>query len=129
VPPSDRWPGHVSRSDCAADRWLTGQSGAPPDSLVNLSRTSLITSRERRLRCGWLTGQSSAPLDSPVIYSRIPPSSPESGLFTETGPGAPDSPVHPDRSCIWLFTANSFPNHFLLFLALRHNTLVFKTMY
>jgi hypothetical protein len=33
-----------------ADRWLTGQSGAPPDSLVIYSRTSLITFRERRLR-------------------------------------------------------------------------------
>jgi hypothetical protein len=77
----------------------------------------------------WLSGQSGAPPDSPVIYSRTPPSSPESGLFTETGPGAPDSPVHPDRSCLWLNTANSFPNCFLLFLALRHNTLIFKTMY
>ena len=28
VPPSDRWLGHVSRADRAADRWLTGQSGA-----------------------------------------------------------------------------------------------------
>jgi hypothetical protein len=28
VSPSDRWPGHASRADCAADRWLTGQSGA-----------------------------------------------------------------------------------------------------
>jgi hypothetical protein len=42
----------------AADRWLTGQSGAPPDSPVNYNRTSLIASRERRLRRGWLTGQS-----------------------------------------------------------------------
>jgi hypothetical protein len=36
--------GHASRADCAADRcaggrWLTGQSGAPPDSPVNYSRT------------------------------------------------------------------------------------------
>jgi hypothetical protein len=75
----------------AADRWLTGQSGAPPDSPVNFSHTPLITSRERRLRCGWITGQSGAPPDSPVIYSRTPSSSPESGLFTETGPGAPDT--------------------------------------
>jgi hypothetical protein len=75
----------------SADRWFTGQSGAPPDSPVNFSRTPLITSRERRLRRGWLTGQSGAPPDSPVIYSRTPPSSPESGLFTETGPGAPDT--------------------------------------
>jgi hypothetical protein len=36
--------GHASPADCAADRcaggrWLTGQSGAPPDSLVNYSHT------------------------------------------------------------------------------------------
>jgi hypothetical protein len=42
----------------AVDRWLTGQSGAPPDSPVNFSRMPLIASRERRLRRGWLTGQS-----------------------------------------------------------------------
>jgi hypothetical protein len=89
--PSDRWLGHVSRADCAADCWLTGQSGAPPDSPVNYSHAPLIASQERRLRRGWLTRQSGAPPDSPVIYSRTPPSSPESGLFTETGPGAPDT--------------------------------------
>jgi hypothetical protein len=59
--------GHASPADCATDRcaggrWLTGQSGAPPDSLVN--------------------------------YSRTPPNSPESGLFTGGQPSAPpDSPV------------------------------------
>jgi hypothetical protein len=36
--------GHASPADCATDRcagdrWLTGQSGAPPDSSVNYSRT------------------------------------------------------------------------------------------
>jgi hypothetical protein len=46
VPPSDRWAGHASRADCAADRWLIGQSGA-----------------------------------SPVIYSRMPPTKPESSQF------------------------------------------------
>jgi hypothetical protein len=39
VPPFDRWLGHASRADRAADRWLTGQSGAPPDSPVNYSHT------------------------------------------------------------------------------------------
>jgi hypothetical protein len=34
----------------SADRWLTGQSGAPPDSPVNFSRTPLITSREQQVR-------------------------------------------------------------------------------
>jgi hypothetical protein len=67
----DRWPGHASRADCAVDRWLTGQSGAP--------------------------------LDSPVIYSRTPPTKPESSQFARaslahrTLSGAPpDSPVLPD---------------------------------
>jgi hypothetical protein len=73
--PSDRWPGHASRADSEADRWL-GQLLARPT----------IGSADR-----WLTGQSGAPPDSPVNYSRTPPSSPESGLFTETGPGAPDT--------------------------------------
>jgi hypothetical protein len=33
----------------AAYRWLTGQSGAPPDCPVNFSRTSPTNSRERRV--------------------------------------------------------------------------------
>jgi hypothetical protein len=41
----------------AVDRWLTGQSGAPPDSPVNYSRTPLNFSRERRLLRGRLTRQ------------------------------------------------------------------------
>jgi hypothetical protein len=58
VPPSSRWLGHVSRADCAADRW----PGRPlahrtvrctPDSPVNYSRTSPVNSRERPLR--WRT--------------------------------------------------------------------------
>jgi hypothetical protein len=72
-------------------RPLAKSTVGSPDSPVNFSRTPLITSRERRLRRGWLTGQSGAPPNSPVIYSRTPSSSPESGLFTETGPGAPDT--------------------------------------
>jgi hypothetical protein len=44
VSPADRWRGpRVTRGlrwrRCAGDRWLTGQSGAPPDSPVNYSRT------------------------------------------------------------------------------------------
>jgi hypothetical protein len=31
--------GHASPADCADGHWLTGQSGAPPDSPVNYSRT------------------------------------------------------------------------------------------
>jgi hypothetical protein len=58
VPPFDRWLGHASRADRAADRWLTGQSGAPPDSSVNYSRTSPDSSRERPVHrsSAWRTG-------------------------------------------------------------------------
>jgi hypothetical protein len=63
VPSSSRWLGHVSRSDCAADRW----PGRPlahrtvrctPDSPVNYSCTSPVNSRERpvRQRSAWRTG-------------------------------------------------------------------------
>jgi hypothetical protein len=55
--------GRVSRADCAADRcaggrWLTGQSGAPPDSPVNYSRTPPTISREWPVRenSAWRTG-------------------------------------------------------------------------
>jgi hypothetical protein len=43
---------HASRVDSAADRWLrlTGQSGAPPDSPVNFSRTPPTKSREQQVR-------------------------------------------------------------------------------
>jgi hypothetical protein len=133
--------GHASPADCATDRcaggrWLTGQSGAPPDSPVNFSRMSLNFSRERRLRRGRLTGQSGAPPDSPVNYSRMPPLSPESGRFTLDSSGAPDTVRSttgqsgaPRPSSSWLYTANSFPIYFLLFLALRQHMLVLKTMY
>jgi hypothetical protein len=54
---------HTSPADCAADRcagdrWLTGQSGAPPDSPVNYSRMPQIFSRERPFhwRLAWRTG-------------------------------------------------------------------------
>jgi hypothetical protein len=43
------------------DRWLTGQSGAPPDSPVNYSRTSPNFSRERPVHrsSAWHTGHCS----------------------------------------------------------------------
>jgi hypothetical protein len=52
VPPSDCWPGHASRADCAADRWL-GRTLAhrtvrcTPDSPVNFSHTPSTISRGR----------------------------------------------------------------------------------
>jgi hypothetical protein len=55
VPPPDRWLGHVSRVDRAADRWpdrpLAHQTvWCTPDSPVNYSHTPLIYSRERQVR-------------------------------------------------------------------------------
>jgi hypothetical protein len=50
--------GHASPADCAADRcaggrWPTGQSGAPPDSPVNYSRTPPIFSESGLVTRGW----------------------------------------------------------------------------
>jgi hypothetical protein len=72
-------------------------------------------SRERRVRRGWLTGQSGAPPDSPVNYSRTPPSTPESGLFTGDQSGASNTDrcttgqsSVPDRAEVWPHRAKSF---------------------
>jgi hypothetical protein len=67
--------GHTSPMDCAVDRWLTRQSGAPPDSPVNFSRTPLILFLRATTSPRTTHRQSGAPLDSPVNYSRTPPSS------------------------------------------------------
>jgi hypothetical protein len=126
VLPSDRWLGHASRADCAAtvgapDHWLTGQSGASPDSPVNYSRT-LLTWFPRAATSPQPTHRtlSGAPPDSPVIYSRTPPSRPESSPFTRASlhhrtlsDAPPDSPVHPDRAESWLLEPRLIQLYFL----------------
>ena len=109
VPSSDRWLGHVSRADCAADRWPCRPLAhrtvqCTPDSPVNFSRTPSANSRERPL------------------CSRQP-GAPDTVRCTTGQSGAPD------RTASWLYTSNFSLTRFLLFQALRHNTLVFKTMY
>jgi hypothetical protein len=94
--------GHVSPADyatdrCAGGRWLTRQSGAPPD--------------------------------SPVNYSRTPPNSLESGLFTGVQPGAPDSLVCQTEQRFGCTEPSLLVLFFSLFLALRQHILVLKTMY
>jgi hypothetical protein len=76
----------------APDRWLTGQSGASSDSPVNYSCT-LLTWFPRAATSPQPTHRtlSGAPPDSPVIYSRTPPSRPESSQLTRRQPGAPDT--------------------------------------
>jgi hypothetical protein len=69
VPPPDRWLGHVSCTDRAADRWpgrpLAHRTvSCTPDSPVNYSRTPFISSREWPVRLRTLSG---APPDSPVL--------------------------------------------------------------
>jgi hypothetical protein len=81
-------------------RCTTGQSGAPPDSPVNFSRTPLILFPRATSSPRMTHGQSGAPPDGPMIFSHTPSSNPESGEFTRTNlahrtlSGAPpDSPV------------------------------------
>jgi hypothetical protein len=109
VPPSSRWLGHVSRADRAADHW----PGRPlahrtvrctPNSPVNYSRTSPVKSRERPLRSNQ-------------------PGAPDTVRCTTGQSGAP-------RLRRFLAArAKTFSIGFFLFPALRHNTLVSKTMY
>jgi hypothetical protein len=88
--------GYASPADCAVDRcagdrWLTGQSGVPPDSLVNYRRTPPNFSRERPFhrRPTWRTGhcpvhhqtQSGAPPGSPVCQTELSFGCTEPSLF------------------------------------------------
>jgi hypothetical protein len=109
VPPSDRWLGHVSRADRAADRW-------PGRPLAH-----------RTVRC--------TP-DSPVIFSQTPSANSRerlvcSALVWRTG----HCPVHtgqsgvPARNSLWLHTANSPLFFFFLFLTLRQEYQYIKPMY
>jgi hypothetical protein len=77
-----------------ADRWLTGQSGAPPDSPVIYSRTPPFSSRER-------------PVD------QRQPGAPDTVRCTTRQSGAPR------LSRVLAARAKSFPFVFSLILALR----------
>jgi hypothetical protein len=109
VPPSSRWLSHVSRADRVADRW----PGRPlahrtvrctPDSPVNYSRTSSVNARERPLRSNH-------------------PGAPDTVRCTTGQSGAPR------LSRFLAPRAKTISIGFFLFPALRHNTLVHKTMY
>jgi hypothetical protein len=108
---SATWPAQIARPTVGpADRWLTGQSGAhqtvrcTPDSPVNYSRTSPVNSRERSFRSSQ-------------------PGAPDTVRCTTGQSGAPR------LSRFLAARAKTFPIGFFLFPALRHNTLVHKTMY
>jgi hypothetical protein len=55
--------------------------------------------------------------------------SPESSQFARASLAHRTLSGAPDRAAFWLYLANFSSKQFLLFLALRHNTLVFKSMY
>jgi hypothetical protein len=80
--------GHASPVDCAVDRcaggrWLTGQSGAPPDSPVNYSRTPPIFPESGLFTGGW-------------------PGAPDTVRCTAGQSGVPS------RAGLWLNQAKSF---------------------
>jgi hypothetical protein len=112
--------GQQGRPKLTSYGWCTGQSGAPPDShcscpvcdlLPILAHTTIADLWQLAHRT--LSGAPCRPLaratccpriawptvalatigspDSLVNYSRTPPNSPESGLFTGVQPGAPDT--------------------------------------
>jgi hypothetical protein len=93
---------HSSRADSAVDRW--------PGWLL----------AHRTVRC--------TP-DSPVNYIRTPLITSREQQVRLSQPGAPDSPVHPDRADFGWTNPFLISTWFFLFSALRHNTLVPKTMY
>ena len=96
--------------------WCTGHCPVQISFLFWRSRSLMIWSRWRTGHCPVHTGQFGAPIrplarprvtrglrgrplarptvgspDSPVIFSRTPPSRPESGLLPRRQPGAPDT--------------------------------------
>jgi hypothetical protein len=132
-----------------ADRWRTGhcpvhtgQSGAHRTVRCPLLAVGSAT---RRARIKWPTvGPATVGSpdtvrckpDSPVNYSRTPLISSREQQVRLSQPGAPDTvrcttrqSGAPRQNWLWLNKAISSPIRFLLFPALRHNTLVSKTVY
>jgi hypothetical protein len=116
--------------------WHTGQSGAPPDTVRcplltvgSTTRRARITRPTVGLADCWLTRQSGAPPDSPVIYSRMPPTKPESSQFARASLEHRTQSGAPRLRRVLAAQPSLFQIGLFLFLALRHNTLVFKTMY
>jgi hypothetical protein len=88
--------GHTSPADLAAyhwsgGRWLTGQSGAPPDSPVNYSRTPPTNPES-----GWFARAS--------LPHRTLSGEPQDTVRCTTGQSGA-----PRLSSCWLYTSNSFP--------------------
>jgi hypothetical protein len=79
--------GHASPANCAADRWLTGQSNAPPDSPVNYSRAPPIF-----LESGLFIGS------QPIVPYTVRCTTGQSGVPSRAG-----LRLHPAKSFVFLF--------------------------
>jgi hypothetical protein len=111
-------------------RWRTGQSGAPfrPLARPRVSRGS----RDRPLALPTV-----GPPDSPVNYIRTLLITSREQQVRLSQPGAPNTVrcttghclVHPDRADFSWTKSSLISTWFFLLPALRHNTLVSKTMY
>ena len=118
-----------------ADRWRFGAVGAPDTVRCPLLTFGLATHHTRIARPTvgladrWLIGQSGAPPDSPVIYSRTPTTKPESSQFARASLAHRTLSGAPRLRRVLAAQPSLFQIGLLLFLALRHNTLVHKTMY
>ena len=105
-------------------RWCTGQSGAhrtvrcPHQTVGPATRHARIARPTVGSADRWLTGQSGAPPDSPMIFSRTPPSRPESSLFTRASLAHRTLSGAPRPSRVLAARAKSFPFVFSLILAL-----------
>jgi hypothetical protein len=108
----------------------TGQSGAPSRPLARPRVSRGSRGRPLAHRTVWCTP------DSPVNYSRTPLINSRERPVRLSQPGAPGTvrcttgqSGAPRQRWLWLKQSYLSPICFLLFPALRHNTLVLKTMY
>jgi hypothetical protein len=125
-----------------ADRWRLRAVGALDTVQCPLLAVGPATRRARITRPTVASATVGSPdtvrctPDSPVNYSRMPLISSREQQVRLSQPGAPDTvrcttgqSGAPIQSWLWQNKAISSSIRFLLFPALRHNTLVSKTMY
>jgi hypothetical protein len=139
--------------------WRTGQSGAPPDTVQCGFLSFFGEADRWRFRAVGAPDTVRCPPDSPmppsdrwlchasradyvadrwpdrllahrtVRCTPTPPSKSQEQPVDRRQPGAPDTVRCTQTEQPFGCTQPTSPKMFLLFLALRHNTLVFKTMY
>jgi hypothetical protein len=122
----------VGDSEPLAHRTLSGAHRTvrcPLLTVGSATRRARITRPTVGPTDSWLIGQSGAPPDSPVIYSRTPPTKPESSQFARASLAYRTLSGAPRLRRVLAAQPSLFQIGLFLFLALRHNTLVSKTMY